>query len=93
MIQKIIILDFGSQYTQLIGRAVREANVYCEIIPFNKPIPYTEDLIGIILSRSHFSVNEDGAAIVNIPAEVIEVTIALKNGQSRGAGKPILSKG
>jgi GMP synthase (glutamine-hydrolysing) len=36
MTGKILILDFGSQYTQLIARAVREANVYCEIIPFNK---------------------------------------------------------
>ena len=38
MTEKILILDFGSQYTQLIARAVREANVYCEITPFNKPI-------------------------------------------------------
>ncbi len=41
MTQKILILDFGSQYTQLIARAVREANVYCEIIPFNKEIEFT----------------------------------------------------
>ena len=38
MTEKIIILDFGSQYTQLIARAVREANIYCEIIPFSKKI-------------------------------------------------------
>ena len=50
MTDKIIILDFGSQYTQLIARAVREANVYCEIIPYHKPIDYTDNLKGIILS-------------------------------------------
>ncbi|MEO6813664.1 MAG: glutamine-hydrolyzing GMP synthase [Ginsengibacter sp.] len=66
MTQKILILDFGSQYTQLIGRAVREANVYCEIIPFNKEINYSENLKGIILSGSPFSVNEGNAPIVDI---------------------------
>ena len=40
MTEKILILDFGSQYTQLIARAVREANVYCEIIPYNKDIVF-----------------------------------------------------
>ncbi len=38
MTEKILILDFGSQYTQLIARAVREANVYCEIIPYQKTL-------------------------------------------------------
>ncbi len=66
MTQKILILDFGSQYTQLIGRAVREANVYCEIIPFNKEINYSENLKGIILSGSPFSVNDGNAPIVDI---------------------------
>ena len=59
--EKIIILDFGSQYTQLIARAVREANVYCEIIPFNKTIDFDQNLKGVILSGSPFSVNEEGA--------------------------------
>ena len=40
MTEKILILDFGSQYTQLIARAVREANVYCEIIPFHKSFEF-----------------------------------------------------
>ena len=40
MTEKILILDFGSQYTQLIARAVREANVYCEIIPYHKPVEF-----------------------------------------------------
>jgi GMP synthase (glutamine-hydrolysing) len=66
MTEKIIILDFGSQYTQLIARAVREANVYCEIIPFHKEIPYSPELKGIILSGSPFSVNEENAPWVDI---------------------------
>ena len=42
MTEKILILDFGSQYTQLIARAVREADVYCEIIPFHQQIVYDD---------------------------------------------------
>ncbi len=66
MTEKILILDFGSQYTQLIARVVREANVYCEIIPFQKPIVIDPTLKGIILSGSPFSVNDDNAPQVNI---------------------------
>ena len=66
MTEKILILDFGSQYTQLIARAVREANVYCEIVPFNKPIEYSPTLKGIILSGSPFSVNDMNAPEVDI---------------------------
>ena len=61
MTEKILILDFGAQYTQLIARAVREANVYCEIVPFNKEIEFTAGLKGVILSGSPFSVNEENA--------------------------------
>jgi GMP synthase (glutamine-hydrolysing) len=61
MAEKILILDFGSQYTQLIARAVREANVYCEIIPFHKTFEYEPGLKGIILSGSPFSVNDTNA--------------------------------
>ncbi|RYF86226.1 MAG: glutamine-hydrolyzing GMP synthase [Chitinophagaceae bacterium] len=68
MTEKILILDFGSQYTQLIARVVREANVYCEIIPFNKPIEFDPLLKGIILSGSPFSVNEENAPMVDIKA-------------------------
>jgi GMP synthase (glutamine-hydrolysing) len=68
MTEKILILDFGSQYTQLIARAVREANVYCEIVPFNKPIEHSPALKGIILSGSPFSVNEDKAPEVDVDA-------------------------
>ena len=66
MTEKILILDFGGQYTQLIARAVREANVYCEIIPFHQDIVYDEYLKGIILSGSPFSVNEKNAPDVDI---------------------------
>ena len=66
MAEKILILDFGSQYTQLIARAVREANVYCEIIPYHKKIEFDDSLKGIILSGSPFSVNDANAPIVNV---------------------------
>lgn len=68
MTEKILILDFGSQYTQLIARAVREAHVYCEIIPFHEEIIYDNALKGIILSGSPFSVNENNAPDVDIRA-------------------------
>ena len=55
----ILILDFGSQYTQLIARRVRELNVYCEIHPFNDFPEITESVKGIILSGSPFSVRGD----------------------------------
>ena len=66
MTEKILILDFGSQYTQLIARAVREANVYCEIIPYHKNFEYEPGLKGIILSGSPFSVNDTNSPDVNV---------------------------
>ena len=66
MTEKILILDFGSQYTQLIARAVREANVYCEILPYNKKIDFDPSIKGIILSGSPFSVNDKQAPEVDI---------------------------
>ncbi len=68
MTEKIVILDFGSQYTQLIARAVREAHVYCEIQPYHKPIQYEAGLKGIILSGSPFSVNDANAPTVDVAA-------------------------
>ncbi len=56
--EKIIILDFGSQYTQLIARRVRELNVYCEIHPFNKIPELDESVRGVILSGSPYSVRD-----------------------------------
>jgi len=66
MIEKIIILDFGSQYTQLIARRVREINVYCEIHPFSKPPKIDELTRGVILSGSPCSVLEDEAPDLDI---------------------------
>ena len=61
MQEKIIILDFGSQTTQLIGRRVRELGEYCEIVPYNK-FPYDDpSVIGVILSGSPFSVYDEKA--------------------------------
>ena len=61
MTEKIIILDFGSQVTQLIGRRLRELNVYCEIYPFNKIPALDESVKGVILSGSPFSVRDTKA--------------------------------
>ncbi|WEK35734.1 MAG: glutamine-hydrolyzing GMP synthase [Candidatus Pseudobacter hemicellulosilyticus] len=66
MTEKILILDFGSQYTQLIARAVREANVYCEIVPYHHKIVVDPSLKGVILSGSPFSVNDPKAPEVDI---------------------------
>ena len=68
MTEKIIILDFGSQYTQLIARNIRELNIYCDIIPYYAAIEYDETVKGIILSGSPASVNEENAPIVDIKA-------------------------
>ena len=66
MQEKIIILDFGSQYTQLIARRLRELNTYCEILPYNK-FPYGEEGIkGVILSGSPYSVNDPNALFVDL---------------------------
>ncbi len=61
MQEKILILDFGSQYTQLIGRRVRELNVYCEIYPYNHYPAIDETVKGVILSGSPFSVRDTNA--------------------------------
>lgn len=59
MQEQILILDFGSQYTQLIARRLRELNVYCEIHPYNKIPKITKDIKGVILSGSPHSVREE----------------------------------
>ena len=61
MTEKILILDFGSQYTQLIARRVRELNTYCEIVPYNKMPELDSTIKGVILSGSPFSVKEEDA--------------------------------
>ncbi|NDV84571.1 glutamine-hydrolyzing GMP synthase [Bacteroides sp. 51] len=66
MQEKIIILDFGSQTTQLIGRRVRELDTYCEIVPYNK-FPFGDQSVkGVILSGSPFSVYDDKAFKVDL---------------------------
>ena len=64
--EKIIILDFGSQTTQLIARRLRELNVYCEILPFNKFPEKDSEVIGVILSGSPFSVYDEKAFKTNL---------------------------
>lgn len=68
MNNKILILDFGSQFTQLIARAIRELNIYCEIQPCTKPVQYEPSLKGVILSGSPFSVNDASAPKPDIKA-------------------------
>ena len=58
MQEQILILDFGSQYTQLIARRVRELNVYCEIHPYNNIGEISEGVKGVILSGSPASVRD-----------------------------------
>lgn len=61
MQEKILILDFGSQYTQLIARRIREINVYCEIYPYNHFPSPDESVKGVVLSGSPYSVREQNA--------------------------------
>ncbi|MEE3383775.1 MAG: glutamine-hydrolyzing GMP synthase [Prevotella sp.] len=66
MSQKIIILDFGSQTTQLIGRRIREMDTFCEILPYNKYPEDDSDVIGVILSGSPYSVHDPEAFKVDL---------------------------
>jgi GMP synthase (glutamine-hydrolysing) len=68
MAEQILILDFGSQYTQLIARRIRELNVYCEIHPFNKVPQLNPDFKGVILSGSPCSVRDAGSPDVDLQA-------------------------
>lgn len=64
--QKVIIFDFGSQYTQLIARRVRELNVYCEIHPFNRTDVIDDTVVGVILSGSPCSVRDANAPQIDL---------------------------
>jgi GMP synthase (glutamine-hydrolysing) len=66
MTEKILILDFGSQYTQLIARTVRACNVYCEIVPYSKEYIADPSVKGLILSGSPCSVNDADFPTVNV---------------------------
>jgi GMP synthase (glutamine-hydrolysing) len=61
MNNRLLIFDFGSQYTQLIARRIRELNIYCEIVPYNHVVTSLEGVRGIILSGSPFSVKDANA--------------------------------
>ncbi len=74
MIDKILILDFGSQYTQLIARRIRELNVYCEIHPFNN-IPSLDNVKGVILSGSPSSVRQHNAPMPNLDGILNEIPL------------------
>lgn len=75
MTEKILILDFGSQYTQLIARNIRDIGVYCEIIPYWQSFTVEPSLKGIILSGSPFSVNEPNAPVIDLQSLSEEVPI------------------
>src|SRR5690606_38309981 len=68
MSEKIIILDFGSQYTQLIARRVRELNVYCEIHPYNNLPAFDDSVKGVIFSGSPYSVRQEEAPQIDFKA-------------------------
>ncbi len=78
MEEKLIILDFGSQYTQLIARRVREFNVYCEIHPYNSKLELDASVKGVILSGSPCSVRDENAPeptidVLNLSVPVLGV--------------------
>ena len=73
--QKIIILDFGSQTTQLIGRRVRELDTFCEIMPYNKFPVGDDSVIGVILSGSPYSVHDPEAFKVDLNQFVGKVPV------------------
>ena len=75
MNEKIIILDFGSQYTQLIARRVRELNIYCEISPYNKIPDLDNSVKAVILSGSPFSVTDENALIPDLDKVIGKVPV------------------
>ncbi len=75
MAAKIIILDFGSQYTQLIARRLRELNTYCEIYPYSKKIDLDDSVKGVIFSGSPFSVKDDNALEVDLNQFINKIPI------------------
>ena len=75
MTEQILILDFGSQYTQLIARRVRELDVYCEIVPYNKVPPLGASVKGVIFSGSPFSVLQPEALHPDLDAVLGRVPV------------------
>ena len=75
MNEKIIILDFGSQYTQLIARRVRELNIYSEIVPYNKLPELDSSIKAVIFSGSPFSVMDENALKIDLDQFVGKVPV------------------
>lgn len=75
MNQKVIILDFGSQYTQLIARRVRECGIFCEIFPFDVSLNDIDQWSAVILSGSPFSVKDDTAIHIKLTDIIGKVPI------------------
>ncbi len=75
MEEKIVILDFGSQYTQLIARRIRELNIYSEIIPYHKPIESYDHVKGVILSGSPCSVFDKDSPRPDLDAIIEKVPL------------------
>lgn len=97
MAEQILILDFGSQYTQLIARRVRELNVYCEIHPYNNIPEIGEEIKGVILSGSPCSVRQDDAPDVDLnlfrnKMPLLGVCYGAQLMAQKGGGKVLPSK-
>ena len=84
MQQKIIILDFGSQTTQLIGRRVRELDTFCEIMPYNKFPKDDPSVIGVILSGSPYSVHDPEAFKVDLSQFIGRIPVPCKEWNTSG---------
>ena len=78
MQNKVLIVDFGSQYTQLIARRIRELFIYCEISPFNNIPDDLNQYKAIVLSGSPFSVNQENSPKIS-DAEYDQLFFTLKN--------------
>lgn len=75
MKQKVLIYDFGSQFTQLIARRVRELNIYCEILPYHKKVEIDESVKAVILSGSPFSVRQEDALHIDLQQFINKVPL------------------
>ena len=75
MQNKVLIIDFGSQYTQLIARRIRELFIYCEISPFNNIPENLDQFKAVVLSGSPFSVNQQDSPIINLHSILGEKTL------------------
>ena len=90
--EKILILDFGSQYTQLIARRVREAHVYCELHPFDMDLAAIKEYgpKGIILSGGPKSVYDEGAPAIE--ETLFELGVPVLRSEERRVGKECRSR-